>query len=121
MTLPADPTPDRPPTAGPVEPARSRFGITVGKRNARRSVDRALIKRVLRESARHAAPALDAAAGDRCIDVVLRLKAPCPPKAAMPRPQLKAALRREADELLVQLVLVLHRQPDGGVSVRAAP
>lgn len=30
------------------EPGRLRFGITVGKRNAHRSVDRALVKRTLR-------------------------------------------------------------------------
>ena len=34
----------------PEEPGRLRFGITVGKRNAHRSVDRALVKRTLREA-----------------------------------------------------------------------
>ena len=59
-------------------PERLRFGITVGKRNAPRSVDRALIKRILREAARHQAPNLlpllrEAGSG---LDVSLRLKEP---------------------------------------------
>jgi RNase P protein component len=118
MTSPAVDAPDplRPAVAPSHELApalRSRFGITVGKRNARLAVDRALIKRVLREAARHAAPALDAAAGDRRVDVVLRLKAPCPTKSALPRPQLKKLLRQEADELLAQLALALRRPAVG--------
>jgi RNase P protein component len=92
-----------------------RFGITVGKRNARRAVERSLIKRVLRESARNAATELDAAAGARWVDIVLRLKAPCPPAATLPRPQLKRALRSEADALLAQLTAALRRDA-GGVS-----
>lgn len=86
---------------------RSRFGITVGKRNARRAVDRTLVKRVLREAARHAAPALDAAAGSDRVDVVLRLKAPLPPPRELPRPQLARLVRAEADQLLAQLVRAL--------------
>jgi ribonuclease P protein component len=100
---------------------RSRFGITVGKRNARLAVDRALIKRVLREAARHAAPALDAAAGDHQVDIVLRLKTPCPNKTAMPRPQLKKLLRQEADDLLAQLAVALRRHAAGAPTVGAAP
>ncbi len=100
---------------------RSRFGITVGKRNARLAVDRALIKRVLREAARHAAPALDAAAGDRQVDVVLRLKAPCPSKTTMPRPQLKKLLRQEADELLAQLAVALRRPAAVAPTADGAP
>ncbi|HVG03653.1 MAG TPA: ribonuclease P protein component [Burkholderiaceae bacterium] len=55
---------------------RVRFGVTVGKRNARRSVDRALIKRVVREACRHyAAPFEDCATqGSARIDIALRLK-----------------------------------------------
>lgn len=82
-----------------------RFGVTVGKRNAARSIDRSLIKRILREAARHAAPALDRAAAvqDVQLDVVLRLKAPVPKPAALARTQLKRELRAEADALLARL------------------
>jgi len=99
-------------TAGPVD-VRVRFGITVGKRSARLSVLRALVKRVLREAARHAAPALDIAAGPRRVDVVIRLKSPLPSKAAMTRPQLKLVLREEADGLLAQLADALIARPVG--------
>jgi RNase P protein component len=103
----------------PVDPvavataARVRFGVTVGKRNARRAVERALVKRVLREAARHAAPALETAAGAHCVDVVLRLKQPCPAKAALARPLFKRQLRAEADALLAQLGAALGRRPAG--------
>lgn len=87
-----------------MDPAfRTRVGLTVGKRNARRAVDRALIKRVLRESARHALPVLDAAAAPRRIDVVLRLKAPLPARESIARAELKRQMRHEADSLLAQL------------------
>jgi RNase P protein component len=87
-----------------------RFGVTVGKRNAARSIDRSLIKRVLREAARRAAPALDAAAATQALqlDVVLRLKAPVPAPATLARVQLKRELRAEADALLARL---LHSMP----------
>ncbi len=81
----------------------TRVGLTVGKRNARRAVDRALVKRVLRESARHALPVLDAAAATRRVDVVLRLKAPLPARESIARAELKRQLRHEADSLLAQL------------------
>lgn len=53
-----------------------RFGATVGKRNARRAIDRALVKRILREAGRHAAPALEAACAQRGLqlDIAFRLK-----------------------------------------------
>lgn len=86
-----------------------RFGITVGKRNARRAVDRNLVKRVLREAARHAVPALRAAAGARRVDVVIRLKAPLGQPGAAARAQLKRELRGEADGLLAQLAAALSR------------
>jgi RNase P protein component len=98
--------------AGTVRPA-CRFGVTVGKRNAARSVDRSLIKRVLREAARHAAPRLDAAAAVHTVqlDVVLRLKAPVPAPAALARTRLKRELRAEADALLDRLALSLSAPP----------
>jgi RNase P protein component len=90
-----------------------RFGVTVGKRNAARSVDRSLIKRVLREAARHAAPGLDAAAAARMVqlDVVLRLKAPVPAPGTLPRARLKRELRAEADTLLDRLAHSLSSSP----------
>lgn len=52
-----------------------RFGFTVGKKKARRSVDRVLIKRVLRESARNKIPGFLPFIGqdDLGIDISLRL------------------------------------------------
>lgn len=104
-----DPTESQSPLGERMDAARVRFGLTVGKRNARRAVERALIKRVLRESARHAAPALDRAARQRRVDLVLRLKAPCPAVAELTRPQFKRVLRAEADGLLAQLAAFLQR------------
>lgn len=88
--------------------ARSRFGLTVPRRLARRAVDRNLVKRVVREAMRAAATALDQAAaaprGDSRIDIVVRLKAPLAPIAELPRARLKSELRAEADALLAALV-----------------
>lgn len=87
------------PEVGRTPARRVRFGLTVGKRLARRSVDRVLIKRILREAARHSAPELEALA-HAPFDVVLRLKAPLPAQDSLPRGQLKRALRADADTLL---------------------
>ncbi|HUL67742.1 MAG TPA: ribonuclease P protein component [Burkholderiaceae bacterium] len=84
-------------------PARCvRFGLTVGKRLARRSVDRVLIKRILREAARHSVPGLTAVAATD-LNIVLRLKAPLPPRESTPRRQLKRVLRADADSVLRRL------------------
>jgi hypothetical protein len=146
------------PLAGPV-----RFGYTIGKRNARRAVDRNLIKRVLRESARAARTSLEAgvlahnascgAAPADGVDLVFRLKAPLgesaaarPAKGSRARragaakgpavesgtkrasvpvarpglpsrsPQLRLALRGEADALLVALHAALS--PTAGTAGR---
>ncbi|HUN92142.1 MAG TPA: ribonuclease P protein component [Burkholderiaceae bacterium] len=80
--------------------AQVRFGVTVGRRNARLSVQRALVKRILREAMRHAAAELEAAANGQNIDLVVRLKAPFPKPEAMSMPVFKRALRAEADALL---------------------
>jgi ribonuclease P protein component len=55
-----------------------RFGVTVGKRNARRSVDRVLVKRIVREACRHRADAFEDCAAQAAtkIDIALRLKTP---------------------------------------------
>lgn len=91
-------SPESPAPRGPI-----RFGFTVGKRFERRSVMRALVKRILREACRQALPTLVAAAPGARIDVVLRLKAPLPTRAEMGLAQLKRELREQADALLAQL------------------
>jgi hypothetical protein len=81
-----------------------RFGMTVGKRNARRAVDRSLAKRILREASRLAAQGLEqrcAARGLR-LDVALRLKAPFD-ATALSVTRWRRALRTEADELVARL------------------
>ena len=65
---------------------RLRFGFTVGKANAHRGVDRVLVKRILRESARLSKPAL--AQSNVCADVVLG--------------SFKQELRQDCDELLLR-------------------
>lgn len=80
-----------------------RFGFTVPKRHARRAVERAMVKRILREGARHAAPGLTARAAGRGVDLVLRLKAALPDREAMSWNELKRRLRTETDELMSKL------------------
>ncbi len=87
----------------PVAACLIRFGFTVSRRQARRAVVRNAVKRVLRESARHAAEQLQQAAGGRNIDVLLRLKAALPEAAAASWAHAKNGLRREADSLIEQL------------------
>ena len=81
-----------------------RFGVTVGKRNARRSVDRALIKRIVREACRHHASAFESHAAQRAlrIDVVVRLKSPLTDDSgrALAMTQWRRQVRVEADALL---------------------
>lgn len=84
-----------------------RFGMTVGKRNARRSVDRALVKRIVREASRHAAAGLETETTARGVrlDVAFRLKAARQPGASG-QPSVTAwrrTLRDEADGLLERL------------------
>lgn len=80
-----------------------RFGFTVARRQARRAVQRTLVKRVLREAARSAAATLCPIAMDRRIDIVLRLRSPLPGRCQMSWAQLKRSLRAEADSLIAQL------------------
>jgi ribonuclease P protein component len=89
---------DRTPEAEPV-----RFGFTVGRRQARRAVQRTLVKRVLREAARNAASTLRPLAVGRTVDVVLRLRSPLPGARETSQAQLKRSLRTEADSLIAQL------------------
>ena len=80
-----------------------RFGFTVGRRQARRAVERVMVKRVLREAARNGAGALRELARDCNLDVVLRLRAPLPERSEMSLALVKRSLRAEADSLLSQL------------------
>jgi ribonuclease P protein component len=90
----------------PSEQPAVRFGSTVGKRNARRAVDRNLVKRIVREAARRAAPELEATCHQRGLrlDVSFRLKAA---RVAGKEPTSVAAwrqaLRGEAETLLERL------------------
>jgi ribonuclease P protein component len=78
-----------------------RFGFTVARRQARRAVQRAMVKRLFREAARALAPELRAASRGQ-IDLVLRLRTPLPDRSHMTLSQLKRALRAEADSLIAQ-------------------
>lgn len=80
-----------------------RFGFTASRRNARRAVDRNAVKRVLREAARCHIEELDAAAANRSVDIVLRLKSSVPDRSALALGAWKRVLRAEADALLAQL------------------
>ena len=80
---------------------RLRFGFTVGKANAHRGVDRVLVKRILRESARLSKPAL--AQSNVCADVVLRLKCRLPKLGEdVVLGSFKQELRQDCDELLLR-------------------
>ncbi len=74
-----------------------------------------MVKRVLREAARHAAARLNAAAAYVPVDVLLRLKASLPEPPVLGWSPLKAQLRQEADSLLDQLHARL------GAELRAVP
>ena len=85
------------------EVGRVRFGFTVGKHNVPRSVDRALVKRVLRECARHELPAIARLCRERGVgmDVSLRLRSPF--RSISPQggiDQIKAKVRRSAQACL---------------------
>jgi hypothetical protein len=89
-------------------PGRVRLGITVSKRMARRAIDRALVKRIVREAFRHAASCIEgvAAASGVGVDISVRLKRPVALPDDPQRPALspwRRALRAEADELLASV------------------
>lgn len=91
-------------TGGEAVPVR--FGFTAARRFARLAVDRNTVKRVMREAARHNLTELDAAAAERQVDVVLRLKAAAP---AQGRAAWKTQLRAEAESLLAELARRLRQ------------
>lgn len=79
----------------------TKFGFTVGKRFSKRSVDRNLIKRVLRESVRHS---FFNRSGIEGIRLVLRLKRQIPLLGKeYPVSDFKNKLRKESDKLLILL------------------
>ncbi len=85
------------------EPGQLRVGVTVSKRLARRSVDRVLVKRILRESARLKAPRIRTAMADSGVglDACLRLRAPLSDiRGESGVRTLKARLREDADRLM---------------------
>ncbi len=90
--------------------AQVRFGMTVSRHQARRAFVRNTVRRVLREAARHASEELIAAARTRCVDIVLRLKAPLPERSQASWSSVKAELRRQADGLLEELRRQLLRE-----------
>jgi ribonuclease P protein component len=90
-----------------------RFGVTVGKRNARRSVDRALVKRIVREACRQRASAFECCAAKAAarIDISLRLRSPLVDAQGEPlgMRSWRRQVRAEADALLQD---VLTQLPD---------
>ncbi len=93
-----------------------RIGVTVGKRNCPRSIDRALIKRILKEAARHRAPQLQALLATHAphgLDLSLRLRTPY--KAIVAElgamPAIRQRLRRDADALFDRLERQVRRGP----------
>ena len=105
-------TKDSPGTS--VSPSKIRFGLVVARRQAPRAVARNMVKRILREAARHAAPRLESVAGVNRADVVLRLKSALPDARQSTWHEVKAAIRRDADALLEQLGAQLVRANTGG-------
>ena len=77
-----------------------RIGVTVGKKNAPLSVDRAIVKRQLREIFRLHLPMPDGVG----LDVSLRLKVPLKGLSPKSRTDLKRRLRADADGLLNEVV-----------------
>jgi ribonuclease P protein component len=100
----------------PAMPARARVGITVGKRMARRAIDRALVKRIVREAFRTSVVKLErrATAASVRVDIGVRLKRPLGLPGDPQRPALttlRRALRGEADRLLASVVARLAQLP----------
>jgi hypothetical protein len=89
-------------------PCGTRLGITVSKRMARRAIDRALVKRIVREAFRLSAPGLEqqASAARVRVDISVRMKRPIGLPGDPRRPPLptwRRALRTEVDQLLTSV------------------
>jgi ribonuclease P protein component len=89
--------------------ASVRFGVTVGKRNARRSVDRALVRRIVREACRQHASAFERCAVPQRIDISLRLRSPLVDAQGEPLAMRswRRQVRTEADALLQDVLTQL--------------
>ncbi len=88
-------------------PAKLRFGFTVGKKFAANSVDRNLVRRILRETARHRIGVFSERILQKNfgLDVCLRLVRKIDENPALPKTTgaLKKVLRADADALLENL------------------
>lgn len=93
---------------------RVRFGVTVGKRNARRAVDRVLVKRIVREACRRCAAAFEGCATEASvrIDISMRLKSPLADPQGPPLAMRKwrRQIRAEADGLLQDVLMQLAQR-----------
>ena len=100
----------------PATPVRARIGVTVGKRMARRAIDRALVKRIVREAFRASAGEIERAAAAVWlrVDISVRLKRPIGAPGDPERLSLTALrreLRGDADRLLASVTARLARIP----------
>ena len=84
---------------------RVRFGFTVGKKNVRRSVDRALVKRVMRECARAALPRMRDVCDKRGLglDISLRYRTPLLVRNEVTVAQAKENVRRSTELAIAAL------------------
>ena len=82
-----------------------RFGFTVGKKNVRRSVDRALVKRVMRECARAALPKIRNVCGDLGVglDISLRYRTPLLVQGNVTVAEAKQNVRRSTELVITAL------------------
>lgn len=96
----------------------ARLGLTISKRMARRAIDRALVKRIVREAFRHRVTELEqlAAAASVRVDISVRLRraAGLPGEQRPPLTQWRRELRRDADQLLAEACTRLSSLPVGG-------
>ena len=84
---------------------RVRFGFTVGKKNVRRSVDRALVKRIMRECARQALPEMRRRCAEKGIglDISLRYRTALLVRGETTVAAAKATVRRSTDLAIAAL------------------
>lgn len=100
-----------------------RFGFTVGKQNAHLSVERALVKRLLREKARQSRlTILEALADQGCgLDINFRLKCKLPVCGlnGLTKKARKKIIRNDLDKLFGYFVSkVTHQRSDSAKSVK---
>jgi len=95
----------------------ARLGLVVSKKMARRAIDRALVKRIVREAFRHRATELEHLAARASVraDLSVRLRSAVPPPGTRERLSqgaLRNELRAAADELMSSLLVRLQQIPD---------